>query len=210
MSYIDSVISTYLDDLASNKPAPGGGSAAALAGALGAALGSMVANFTVGKEKFAAVEAQAKAALEECERLRAALTELVQADVNAYGKYAAATGLPKTTDEEKAHRTATIQQAMKDAAAVPMEVCRKCHEILKVSQQLLEIGNPNLVSDVGCAAEFALAGINAALLNVEVNHAFIKDPAYIEAQKKELAEILPSAQQLRDRIYAETRQRITK
>jgi formiminotetrahydrofolate cyclodeaminase len=210
MSYIDSAIHVYLDDLASNKPAPGGGSAAALAGALGAALGSMVANFTVGKEKFAAVEAQAKGALEECERLRAALTDLVQADVNAYGKYAAATGLPKTTDEEKAHRTATIQQAMKDAAAVPMEVCRKCHDILKVSRQLLEIGNPNLVSDVGCAAEFALAGINAALLNVEVNHAFIKDDAYTSAQKKELAEILPSAQQLRDHICAETRKRIAK
>ncbi|NIM05317.1 MAG: methenyltetrahydrofolate cyclohydrolase, partial [Armatimonadetes bacterium] len=168
MSYPASPITTYLDDLASNKPAPGGGSGAALAGALGAALGSMVANFTVGKEKFAAVEERAKTALGECERLRGELTNLIQADVEAYGKYAEASRLPRDTEEQKARRRAAIQEAMKGAAAVPMEVCRKGRELLKVCQELLEIGNPNLVSDVGCAAELAFAAIGSALLNVEV------------------------------------------
>jgi len=210
MSYLASPLTTYLEDLASNKPAPGGGSAAALAGALGAALGSMVANFTVGKEKFAAVEEQTRKALEECERLRGELGGLIQADVEAYGKYAAATGLPRSSEEEKAHRAAAIQQAMKAAAAVPMEVCRKCQEILEVSRQLLEIGNPNLVSDVGCAAELAYAAMRSALLNVEVNHAFIKDETYIKAQKEELAPLLSSAEQIRDFIWAETRKRIAK
>jgi len=210
MSYLNSPLTTYLEDLASNKPAPGGGSAAALAGALGAALGSMVANFTVGKEKFAAVEEQARKALEECERLRGELAGLIQADVEAYSKYAAATGLPRSNEEEKEKRAAAIQQAMKAAAAVPLEACRKCQEILEVSRQLLEIGNPNLVSDVGCAAELAYAALRAALLNVEVNHAFIKDETYIKAQKEELAPLLSSASQIRDHIWAETRRRIAK
>ena len=210
MPYPTSPMVEYLDDLASNQPAPGGGSAAALAGALGAALGSMVANFTVGKEKFAAVEEQAKAALAECERLRAALTDLVQADVEAYGRYAAATGLPRSTEEEKAHRAQVIQQALMAAAAVPMEVCRKCYAVLEVSQQLLKIGNPNLVSDVGCAAELAYAALRAALLNVEVNHAFIRNDAYIAAQKEELAPMLPSAEEIRNLIWDETRRLIAK
>ncbi len=210
MSYLTSPLTTYLDDLASGKPAPGGGSAAALAGALGAALGSMVANFTVGKEKFAAVEERAKAALGECERLRGELTNLVQADVEAYGRYAAATGLPRATEEEKARRTAAVQQAMKEAAGVPMEVCRQCHRVLEVCRELLEIGNPNLVSDVGCAAELAYAALRAALLNVEVNHGFLKDAAFIAAQQEELAPLLATAQETRDHIWAETRKRIAR
>jgi len=210
MSYLTSSITAYLDDLASNKPAPGGGSAAALAGALGAALGSMVANFTVGKEKFAAVEDQARAALRKCEALRGVLVSLVQADVEAYGKYSAATSLPRSTEEEKARRAEVIQQALQEAAAVPMEICRKCHEILEVSRQLLEIGNPNLVSDVGCAAELAYAALRAALLNVEVNHAFLKDETYISAQKAQLDPLLSSAEKLRDHIWQETRKRIAK
>lgn len=210
MDYLDSAVTNYLDDLASNQPAPGGGSAAALAGALGAALGSMVANFTVGKEKFAAVEEQAQAALAECEQLRAALTDLVQADVEAYGRYTAAAGLPRSTEAEKAHRAQVIQQAIMAAAAVPMEVCRKCYAVLEVSQQLLKIGNPNLVSDVGCAAELAYAALRAALLNVEVNHAFIRNDAYIAAQKEELAALLPKAKVLRDSIWEETRKQIAK
>ena len=145
MPYIDSPMHRYLEDLASSKPAPGGGSAAALVGATGAALGSMVANFTVGREKFAAVEVQAQAGLVACEKLRGELSALIQADVEAYSKYAAATGLPKASDEEKTARSSAIQLAMKSAASVPMEVGRKCQEVLEVCQNLLEIGNPNLV-----------------------------------------------------------------
>jgi methenyltetrahydrofolate cyclohydrolase len=210
MPYSASPIQQYLDDLASSKPAPGGGSAAALVGATGAALGSMVANFTVGKEKFAAVEEPAQAALLAAEKLRGELSALIQADVEAYSKYAAATGLPKASDEEKARRAGAIQTAMKAAAGVPMEVCRKCREVLGVCQDLLEIGNPNLVSDVGCAAELAFAALRAALLNVEVNHAFIKDPEFVAAQQDELMTLLDSAEQVRDFIWAETRSRIAK
>jgi methenyltetrahydrofolate cyclohydrolase len=208
MSYLSDPLTTYLDDLASGKPAPGGGSAAALAGALGAALGSMVANFTVGKEKFAAVEADAQAALAECERLRKGLSELLQADVQAYGRYSQAAKLPKVTDEEKAHRQAVIQEALEAAANVPMEVCRKSLEVLEVCNKLLSIGNPNLISDVGCAAELAYAALRCALLNVEVNHAFIKNEAYIEEQREELPELLEAAGKLRDAIWNETRRQI--
>lgn len=210
MAYCTSPITTYLDDLASNKPAPGGGSAAALAGALSAALGSMVANFTVGREKFAAVEEQAEAALTECERLRVAFIELVQADVDAYGRYAQATKLPKDTDEEKVLRQDAIQVALEAAANVPMEVCRKAMEVLEVCIKLLDIGNPNLISDVGCAGELAFTALRCALLNVEVNHAFIKNEEYISEQKEELPSLHDAAKDLCNTIWTRTREAINR
>lgn len=210
MSYPTSPMTTYLDDLASNKPAPGGGSAAALAGALGSALGSMVTNFTVGKEKFATVEKQAQVALAECERLRVSMTNLIQADVDAYGRYTEASKLPKATDEEKAHRQQMIQQSLEAAANVPMQVCRESVEILRVSETLLDIGNPNLISDVGCAAELTFAALRCGVLNVEVNHGFIKNEVYVKAQKDELPRLLNEAEMLRERIWVRTREAINK
>jgi len=209
MSCLEEPLTKYLDDLASDRPAPGGGSAAAVAGALGAALGSMVANFTVGKEKFKDVEAEAQSALERCEELRRALTRLIQDDIDAYSAYAKASQLPRGTEAEKAQRREAVQEAMKVAAAAPFTVCTRCMEVLEVLRELLKIGNPNLISDVGCGAELAYAAMRAALLNVEINHSFLKDAQFVDEQKAKLEVILPKAEGLRNTIWEETRKKLS-
>ena len=144
--------------MSSKLPAPGGGAAASLTGALGAALVSMVANFTVGNEKYKNVEAEIAPVLNMTESIRNKLTKLIQADVDAYSKFSIAYKLPKTTDKEKHSRQLAIESAAKDALEVPMQIAICCYEILKLCPILLEKGNPNLVSDVGCSAILANAG----------------------------------------------------
>jgi formiminotetrahydrofolate cyclodeaminase len=182
-------IREYLDALASGESTPGGGSATGLAGALGAALGSMVANFTIGKEKYADVEAEMQQALQRSEELRAELTELMDADAEAYGKVTEAYKLPKDTDEQSAARTAAIQEALKGAAEVPLTVARCCFEVLKLSVPLAENGNTYLVTDAGVAARLADAALHSAWLNVEINLRSIKDEAFCEEKRQTLGDM---------------------
>ena len=178
-------VTAYTEKLASNAPAPGGGSGAALAGALGAACACMVGNFTVGKKKFADVEAEVAGHLNALDELRREMLGLVQEDVTAYSAVGEAYGLPRDTDEQKAARTEAIQEALKNAAGVPMALARCCAGVAEQLPPLLEKGNPNLVSDVGVAAKLAEAACECAWLNVEVNLAFIKDEAFVSSQRSE-------------------------
>jgi len=196
MGYLEESLKTYSDALASGGPTPGGGSAAALVGALGAALNSMVANFTVGREKFAAVDAQARDLLAESEHLRADLERLTQADTEAYAQVSAAYKMPRDTDEEKAARQDAIQEALKAAAQVPMEAVRACHRVLEIANELLAVGNPNLITDVGVAARFALAALECATLNAEINLIHIKDRSYVEASLDSMKPLLAEGERL--------------
>ena len=200
----------YLDRLASNSPTPGGGSVAALVGALGAALGSMVANFTVGKEKFAAVEDQVRRLLAGCEAARAELSALVQADMDQYAKVSAAYGMPRGTEEEKAARRAAIQQALKDAAGVPLEAVAACHRVLALNRELVEVGNPNLISDVGVAVALALAALDCAALNVEINLAFIKDEGFNAQARAQMAPLLAEAPAIKDEVWGKVERAVKK
>jgi len=182
-------IRQYLDGLASGESTPGGGSATALAGALGAALGSMVANFTVGKEKYADVDAEMRQALERTEELRAQLTELMEADEEVYGKVSEAYKLPKDTDEQQAGRTKALQEALKGAAEVPLAVARCCFEVLKLSVDLAQKGNAYLVTDAGVAARLADAALHSAWLNVEINLGSIKDQAFCDERRAALGDM---------------------
>jgi methenyltetrahydrofolate cyclohydrolase len=190
MGYLEEPLSTYTSALASGRPTPGGGSAAALVGALGAALNSMVANFTVGREKFAAVEEEVRALLARSEELRAELQRLTQADTEAYGVVSAAYKMPRETEEQKAARDQAIQEALKQAAAVPMAAARACHAVLEIAAALVDTGNPNLISDVGVAAKFALSGLECAVLNVEINLVSIRDEDYVNRHFDELRPIV--------------------
>ena len=169
----------YLDDLASNKPAPGGGSAAALAAATGVALLSMVANFTVGKEKYKTVENEIKDVLSEAESLREKLMGLVDQDVAAYKKISSAFKLPKDSAEDKKTRTQAIQQGLKEALSPPLEVCKCCQRASELCPVLAAKGNLNLISDVGVAVSLLDSAFQSALLNVEINLKGIKDEAFI-------------------------------
>lgn len=169
----------YLDDLAAGLPAPGGGSAAALAAATGAALISMVANFTIGKEKYKSAEEEVKKALSSAEQLREKLINLVDEDVAAYKKVSRAYGLPKDSPEDKRRRQLAIQEGLKQALAPPLEVCRCCHEAIKMCPLMAGKGNVNLISDVVVAVVLLEAAFQSALLNVEINLKGIKDEQFI-------------------------------
>jgi len=200
MSLADGV-QRYLKALASDAPAPGGGSATALVGALGAALNCMVANFTVGKANYAHVEDEIKGVLDECQKLRQELFVLMAADEEAYGKVAAAYKLPKETDEQKAERANAVQAALKSAAQVPLRVAQCCRRVLELAEPLVEKGNENLISDAGVAAQLAHAGLNASWLNVEINLRSIKDEAFNSEKRQELARLAEGADDVLARAW---------
>ena len=168
-------VKEFLDRTASDEPTPGGGSVAALVGALGAALGCMVCRFTVGKKKFKDVEEEVKGILERCEKLREELRGLIQADIDAYQKVSAAYAMPRKTPEEKEARSKAIKEALKEALEIPMKVAEDSLEVLRHARRLAEIGNPNLIGDAGCAAAFALAALEAACVLAKGNLSWIKD-----------------------------------
>jgi len=208
MGYLDEPLKGYVDALASGEPTPGGGSAAALVGALGAALNSMVANFTLGREKFAAVEAEVARLLQESEALRAELQRLTQADTEAYGQYAAAQKMPRDTEEQKAARSAAMQAALKAAAAVPLAAVSACHRLLQIAAQLVDRGNPNLITDVGVAAKFALAAMECAALNVEINLIYIKDKDFVDSRVNQMKPLLIEGEKLGREVWTRVIQKV--
>lgn len=168
-SLIDRSVSQFVGELASGDPTPGGGAGAALAGALGAALLVMVCRFTVGREKFAQVEAQVQGILAEAEAARGRFLLAVDADAEAYGAVAAAYGLPRGTDEERAQRSAAIRQASWLAAKPPLSVAEEGARLVELCAQARDITNPMLGSDVTTAVALARAAIEGGAANVEAN-----------------------------------------
>jgi formiminotetrahydrofolate cyclodeaminase len=171
----------FVDALAAGQPTPGGGGAAALTGSQAAALVSMVINFTVGKKKYAEVEAEMQGYLAHSEVLRGELLAAVDADAAAFDAVAATYTLPKETEAEKTARTAAMQAALKHAAAVPFTVAEQCLEIMKLAAPVGAKGNTNVVSDAATALYLAFAALKSAIVNVNVNLKFIKDEAFVAA-----------------------------
>ena len=190
MPFADQTLGSFLDDLASSKPAPGGGSVAALSGALGAALVSMVANLTLGKEKYKDVEPEIKNMLAKSEALRHRLLNLIEEDVAAFNQWSVAAKLPRDTDEQKAARTAAIQKALVNAAEPPMNTAKACADVLDLCRPMAEKGNAQAVSDAGVAALMAEAGLRSAALNVQINLGWIKDAEFVAKMRKKLDGLL--------------------
>ncbi len=205
----DGSVREYLDKLASNLPAPGGGSGAALAGALGAALGSMVANFTVGKERFSDVEEQVQGSLSLLNELRGELMALVDEDVTAYEAVGAAYRLPRATEEERARRDEAIEEALQAAAGVPQRIVRAATAAVKAAGDLTDIGNPNLISDVGCAVRLAQAAVDCAWLNVVVNLVLIRDADFVAQMQSEMDQLRAEARPLADQVFEKVVAKIT-
>ncbi len=167
----------WLEALASKAPAPGGGAAAALQAAVGAALVEMVCNLTIGKPAYAQHEPAMKAALDQAAGLRARAVRLVDLDARAFGAVAAAYRLPKATEQARQARSARIQAALVDAAGVPLEVAAVAVEVIDLAGRILDGANRNVLADVAVAAASARAALDAAAVNVEVNLAALTDPA---------------------------------
>ena len=182
-------VEAFLASLASATPTPGGGTGAAIAGAMGAALVRMLALLTVGREKYAAHEALMQAIADQAEDERLALMDLAAQDASAYDAVGAAFKLPKATDEEKAARREAIQAAMKGACDVPLRVMERCLEVIALAKTAVQHGNENAVSDGAAGAELARAAMRVASYNVKINLGSIKDPAYLAAARSRMDEI---------------------
>ena len=178
-SLTDLTVKGLLDVTAGKDPVPGGGSISALCGSIAAALTEMVAGLTIGKKKYAEVEEQMKQLAERVQQIRQQLILDVDRDSEAYNVVFAAFQMPKETDEEKAARSAQIQEATKIAANVPMEVARRVYSLLSDIEEVVANGNQNAVTD-GCVAMMsARNAIIGALFNVRINLTSIKDEQYV-------------------------------
>jgi formiminotetrahydrofolate cyclodeaminase len=178
--YVDKQLRTYLDDLASAKPTPGGGSTAALSGAMGAALVCMVARLTLSRAEYAAVHVEVEELVQKAEALRARFQILLSEDMEAYGRLSACFKLPKVTSEEKATRTKAIQTALVDAALVPLEMAERAVELIHVCLRIAEIGNKNVLSDIATASTLASSAASGATWMVRVNVEMLKDQVQAE------------------------------
>ena len=173
--YIDETLQHYLDDLASARPAPGGGSTAALSGAMGAALASMVCRLTIGKAAYAGVQQEIEELLKRTEHLRLRFQQLIQEDVDAYGRLSACYKLPRETNEERATRTEAIQKQLVEAALVPLEVAERAAELVQCCERIIEIGNATVLSDVATGAILASSAGEGAALMVRINVQALKN-----------------------------------
>lgn len=201
-------VDVFLDELASKASTPGGGSAAAIMGAMGAALASMVGNLTVGKKGYESVEPEIKDLLARTEALRAKLQSMVADDVEVFNQVMGAYGLPKDTDAQKAARSEAIQAALKAATDVPLACARACAEVIDLCKPVAEKGNKNVISDAGVAVLAAYAALRSAALNVYINAPGIKDPAFVSSRTGELDRILSGKDALMEEIYGIVRSRL--
>ena len=179
MKLVEQRVIDFVAATASKEPTPGGGAIAALTAATGAALAEMVANLTVGKKGYEAVQPEMEELQAKAEAIRNRMLELSQADADVFNIFMNALGLPKNTDEEKAARTAAIQQAYKDAAMVPFEIGELANQIFDLAELASRKGNQNLITDGIIAAINARAAVKSAFLNVRINLSGIKDESFV-------------------------------
>ncbi len=203
-------VSSFLNELASSSPAPGGGSVAALAGALGAALTSMVCNLTIGKKKYAAVEQDMKKVLKQSEELRAHFTELISRDADAFNKVMEAYSLPKDTEPQRALRSAAIREATKEATLVPLEVMKHCIDALALTQEAALKGNVNSVSDAGVSALMLNSACEGAAMNVRINLKTLSDSEFAGWKKEELDSLLKTSAMMLEEIQSVVTDRLRK
>jgi formiminotetrahydrofolate cyclodeaminase len=198
--YRQGSLETYVSDAAARKPAPGGGSVSALAGALAAAMSEMAANFTVGKKKFADVQSAVQEMLGQLSTCRDALIGLVDRDVEAYGAVDRAYSMPRDSDDQKNQRRQAIHSALRAAMEVPLEIMRLCARVAAVADRLVDIGNPNLITDTGVSAILAEAACAAARLNVEVNLKYLRDNALAADCCSEMDKLVLQVRQSREAV----------
>lgn len=180
----------FLDDVASASPAPGGGSVAAVAGALGAALTAMVCRLTIGKKKYAEVQEEMREVQTQAEQLRELFTGLIDKDARAFEKVMEAFALPKEGAAQQALRSAAVTEATKEATLVPLEVMRHCIDGHALVQKVAAAGNINAISDAGVGAIMFHAACEAAALNVKINLASLQDADFVGWKSEDMQSLL--------------------
>lgn len=199
----------FLAEVASDTATPGGGSVAAMVGALGAALNHMVAGLTIGKPRYAASDAEMRRVQAQAKALQAELTELIAVDSAAFDAVMAAYRLPRGTTDESAIRRDAIQAALRRATAVPLDIVRRALEVLKLTRIAVEHGNASAISDAGVAGIMALAAAQGASLNVDVNVIGLRDLEEGDRYRRDNAELIREARQVADEIDRFVRAKIS-
>jgi formiminotetrahydrofolate cyclodeaminase len=194
-------VSGFADLLASDAPAPGGGSAAALEGALGAALTAMVCSLTVGKKKYAESQELVTEAQKKALELKTRFVDVMDRDTEAFNVVSAAFGMPKATDEEKAARSAAIQKGLEGCTKTPFEMMELAVEALELTQSILGKSNDSAASDLGVSALSLKAAIQGAWLNVLINIGSLKNTELAEDYRRKGEALLAKALPLADHIY---------
>jgi methenyltetrahydrofolate cyclohydrolase len=201
-------VEKLLDDLASAAPTPGGGSAAAIMGAMGAALISMVCNVTLGKKGQEAAAAEMQAVRAESEKLRARLTAMVADDVAAFDGLMAAYRLPKATEDEKLLRAKAIQHSLRSATETPLDCARACAEVIALSQRAAEHGFAGVISDAGVGVLAANTALRSAALNVYINVPSLKDRVFADQAVAEMEQMQQTSAQITESVFSRVRSRL--
>ena len=196
-------INDYIDLLASDAPAPGGGSAAALAGTLGAALTAMVGSLTVGRKKYAEFDGLARETLEKARDLEHRFLDVMERDTEAFNAVSAVFAMPKGTDQEKEARAVAMQEALQGCTKTPFEMMELSLEALRLTDGLVDRSNASAASDLGCAALSLKAAIQGAWLNVLINVGSLKDQEFAAEYRAKGEKLLAHALPLADECYAE-------
>lgn len=196
------VDTTFIDDLASSAPTPGGGGASAYCGALASALASMVGNLTLGKKKYATVEEEIAAVMAQLSEKRAQLLDLIDQDARAFEPLAQTYRMPSTTPEEQQAKHAAQQAALIDAIEVPLAIMRTCADVLDLTDVMAKKGSRLAVSDAGVAAVFARAAIEGASLNIFINVASLEDSAQAQAYERAASDLIAENQTKAQALFA--------
>jgi methenyltetrahydrofolate cyclohydrolase len=203
-----SSIDEFLDRLASADPTPGGGSAAAIMGAMGAALVSMVCNVSIGKKGYESAEPEFRAVLAKSEALRHRLAGMVAEDVAAFDGLMAAYKLPKTSEDDKARRADAIQASLRRATEVPLECARACAEVIELARRAADHGYRHVISDAGVGVAAADAALRSAALNVIINAPSLKDRRFADQAIEEVDRLAQSSSAASARVYAAVRSKL--
>ena len=191
----------FVEVLASKAAVPGGGGAAALAGAIGMALGSMVCNLTTGKKKYAQYEETIQEILGKAAKLEEELLSMIDKDAEGFYPLSKAYGLPTSTEEEKQYKAETMEKCLKVACEVPMNIVRLCFDSIKLHEELVDKGSKLAISDVGCGVQCLRAAILSAQLNVIINVNSMKDREYAENIEKECNQLVEDGVRICDEVY---------
>ena len=194
-------IQEFLDVLSSKEPVPGGGGASALAGALGNALGQMVANLTIGKKKYALVEDEIKELAERMKGIQGQFSALADQDAKVFAPLAKCYSLPSGTEEEKAYKAEVMEARLLDASLVPMEIMEKAWEMLEIMDILADKGSRMAVSDVGVGVQFIRTALLGAVMNVYINTKSMKNRGKAEEMNEKAERLIKEGTEAADRIY---------
>lgn len=191
----------FIEVLASKAAVPGGGGAAALAGAIGMALGSMVCNLTTGKKKYAQYEEAIQEILVKASKLEEELLSMIDKDAEGFYPLSKAYGLPTSTEEEKKYKAETMEKCLKVACEVPMNIVRLCFDSIKLHEELVDKGSKLAISDVGCGVQCLRAAILSGQLNVIINVNSMSDREYAEKIETECNQLVKDGVRICDEVY---------